>query len=152
MQLSIPEILEQVVLAPTKQAKVDKLKELDNPILRGVLSINFDPSIELDLPPGNPPYRTKEDLPYAPDLNDSNLYAEFRRMYLLVKNHPSRPAGLKRLQVENIWIQILEGVHFTEAKMLCAMKERELSKSYKGLTYAIVAEAFPGLLPENTKK
>jgi hypothetical protein len=149
MKLSVVEILEQVTLAPTKAAKVAKLQELDNPVLRGVLSINFDTNIELDLPPGDPPYRIKDpDMPYAPDLNDSNLYAEFRRMYLVVKNHPNRAPGMKRLQVENIWVQILEGVHHTEAKLLCQMKARELSKAYKGLTAAVVAEAFPGLLPD----
>ena len=148
MKLSIPEILEQVTLAPDKASKISKLRELDNPTLRGVLSINFDTNIELDLPPGDPPYRNKEDLPYAPDLNDSNLYAEFRRMYLVVKNHPNRAPGFKKLQAENVWIQILEGVHHTEAKMLCSMKSRELSKAYKGLTYALVSEAYPGLLPE----
>ena len=139
--------------APNKKAKVEKLKELDNPVLRGVLSINFDPNIVLDLPEGDPPYKGSDpDIPYGPDINDSNLYAEFKRMYLMVKNHPSRPPTLRRMQVENIWIQILEACHHTESKMLCQMKSRELSKVYKGLTYDVVAEAFPGLLPETTKK
>jgi hypothetical protein len=148
IKLSVPEILEQVAKAPNKAAKVAKLKELDNPVLRGVLSINFEPTIVMDLPPGDPPYKIKDPkMPYAPDLNDSNLYAEFRRMYLLIKDHPNRPAGLKRIQMENVWVQMLEGVHHTEAAMLCKMKARELGKEYKGLTAAVVEEAFPGLLP-----
>ena len=148
MKLSVPEILAEVVKAPNKQAKIDKLKELDNPVLRGVLSINFEPTIVMDLPPGDPPYRVKDPkMPYAPDLNDSNLYAEFRRMYLLIKDNPARPAGLKKLQLENIWVQILEGVHHSEAEMLCKMKSRELGKVYKGLTAVIVEAAYPGLLP-----
>ena len=149
MKLSIPEILEQVALAPDKKAKLDKLRELDNPILRGVLSINFDTNIVLDLPEGDPPYRGSDpNIPYAPDINDSNLYAEFRRMYLVIKNHPNRAPGFKRMQAENIWVQMLEAVHHSESKLMCQMKSRELSKIYKGLTYALVSEAFPGLLPE----
>jgi len=150
MRLSIPEILDQVALAPNKEKKIEVLKKYDNTVLRSVLKINFDETLELDLPPGHPPYKTNENIPVG--LSESNLYNESRRFYLVVKGNSRRPPTLKKGQVENIWIQILEGVHATEAKLLCNMKDRALSKVYKGLTKALVKEAFPDLLPEIVKE
>ena len=82
----------------------------------------------------------------------SNLYNEARRLYLFEVGHPKRPAGLKKLQQENIWIQILEGVHHDEADMLNLVKDKKLATAYKGLTEALVREAFPGLLTEKVSK
>lgn len=150
MRLYIPEILAQVALAPTKEEKVNVLKKYDNTTLRSVLKLNFDKDTMLDLPPGHPTYKIDKDMPLG--LGDSNLYNESRRFYLLVKGNGRRPAALKPIQIENIWIQILEGVHWTEAELLCQMKDRQLSKVYKGLTEAIVREAFPDLIPEKPSK
>jgi len=41
-----------------------------------------------------------------------------------------------------MFIQMLEGLHSLEAKLLIAVKEKELNKVYKGLTDAVVKEAF----------
>ena len=79
---------------------------------------------------------------------ETNLYAESRRMYLLLKGNPRRPAGIKKLQVENVYIQILEGINGIEADMMQALKDKALQKKYKGLTEHIVRKSFPGVLPE----
>ena len=39
-------------------------------------------------------------------------------------------------------IQILEGLHQDEAKVLLGMKSKTLNKMYKGLTESVVKEAF----------
>jgi hypothetical protein len=146
MRLLVSEILEKVAAAkPADRIQVLKQNSDRNQLLQDVLRLNFDPAIEFDLPPGQPPYKVN---PQPAGLTDSNLYAESRRMYLLVKGHPRRPANLKRLQVENVFIQILEGIHSSEAEMMIALKDKALSKKYKGLTEAVVRGAFPGLLPE----
>lgn len=150
MKLSVPEILEQVALAPTKEEKIATLKKYDNTTLRSVLKINFDKETVLDLPPGHPPYKTNKDMPVG--LSESNLYNEARRFYLLVKGNGRRPAALKPIQIENIWVQILEGIHWTEAELLCHMKDRALSKVYKGLTEALIRESYPDLLPQKPEK
>ena len=41
-----------------------------------------------------------------------------------------------------MFIQILEGLHADEAKLLVSVVNKELNKSYKGLTDAAVKEAF----------
>lgn len=145
MRLYIPEILQKV--ADTK-AEADRVAILqanqDNGLLKEVLLLNFGPA-EFDLPKGDAPYKKN---PQPVGLTDSNLYAESRRMYLLIKGHPRRPPNLKRLQVENIFIQILEGIHVDEAEMMISLKDKALAKKYKGLTEAVVRKAFPELLPE----
>jgi len=150
MKLSVPEILEQVVAAPDKAQKIAVLQQYSNPTLRDILRLNFDPNVVFDLPPGAAPFNSKRDVPV--ELTVSNLYNEARRLYLFEVGHPKRPPGLKKLQQENIWIQILEGVHHDEADMLNLVKDKKLATAYKGLTEALVREAFPGLLTEKVSK
>jgi len=143
MRLLVPEILKQVSEAkPAERAGVLQQNQ-DNQLLREILLLNFGPA-EFDLPAGEPPYKVN---PQPAGLTDTNLYAEWRRHYLLIKGHPRRPAGVKRMQVENVFIQMLEGVHASEAELLIALKDKALAKKYKGLTEKVVREAFPDLLP-----
>ena len=150
MRLTIPEILAQVVLAPTKAEKIDTLQKHNNPALRDILRINFDPAVKLDIPAGPTPVKINRDIPIG--LSESNLYNESRRLYIVEPGHPKFNANVKKLQRENIWIQILEGCHWTEAELLDQVKDKELGKHYKGLTAALVSEAFPGLIPEKVSK
>lgn len=146
MRLLVPEILTKVSEAATLKERVAVLQQhQDNTLLKEVLRLNFDPSIEFDLPKGAPPFKRS---PHPVAMAETNLYAESRRMYLVIKNHPKRPAAIKRLQVENVFIQMLEGINGIEADMLVALKDKALAKAYKGLTEAVVRQAFPGLLPE----
>jgi hypothetical protein len=114
------------------------------------LRINFDENVKLDLPKGPTPRNNNKDLPIG--LSESNLYNEARRLYILEPGHPKFNANVKKLQRENIWIQILEGCHHTEADMLNLVKDKKLSSDYKGLTEALVREAFPALLSEKVSK
>lgn len=146
MKLSVPEILTLVVEADKKD-KVSVLQKHDNPVLRTVLRLNFDPNVKLDLPEGPAPFKTDRTIADI-TLSESNLYNEARRLYIFEPGHPKYNPNVKKVQKENIWIQILEGCHWTEADMLNIMKDKGLQKHYKGLTEALVREAFPGLLSE----
>jgi hypothetical protein len=144
MRLYIPEILQQVADAkPEDRSNVLK-KNAGNALLREVLLLNFGPAV-FDLPAGKAPYKPS---PQPLGLTETNLYAESRRMYLLIKNHPRRPKNLKRIQIENIFIQMLEGIHPSEAEMMMVLKDKELAKTYSGLTEDVVRAAFPDLLPQ----
>ena len=142
MRLYIPEILQQVADAkPEDRAGVLK-KNAGNALLKEVLLLNFGPAV-FDLPAGKAPYKPSAQ-PLG--LTETNLYAESRRMYLLVKNHPRRPKNLKRIQIENIFIQMLEGINGIEADMFIALKDKELHRRYRGVTESVVRQAFPGIL------
>ena len=144
MRLLIPEIFDKLADAtPAERSEI--LRKNDTGTLREVLRCNFDPAIQFDLPKGAPPYKAS---PHPVYMAESNFFAEQRRMYLLIKNHPRRPKNIKPMQIENIFIQMLEGINAVEAEMLIALKDKALTKRYKGLTENLVKTTFPGLLPE----
>jgi hypothetical protein len=59
--------------------------------------------------------------------------------------------NLTRLKKEQLFIQMLEGIHWSEAEALCLAKDKKLQTKYKSLKEDIVREAFPNLLPEKQK-
>jgi hypothetical protein len=150
MKLSVPEILEQVVAAGSKAEKIATLQKYNNPTLQTILRLNFDANAELALPEGAAPYNAKRDIPV--ELSDSNLYNEARRLYIFEKGNPKYNPDISKLRREALWIQILEGIHHTEADLLNQVKDKKLSSVYKGLTEALVREAFPGLITEKVSK
>ena len=148
MRLSIPEILTKVSEASKKQERIDILKANDNPVLREILKLNFDPAIKMPLPEGPAPFKTNRSI-VDNTLSESNLYNEARRLYLFNPTHPKYNPNVKPIQRENIWIQMLEGCHWSEGDLLNLVKDKQLAKHYKGLTLDVVREAFPGLIPES---
>jgi len=104
--------------------------------MRMVLKGAFDPKIEWDLPPGIPPYIANE----APaGTEHTYLEIEAKRLYNFVKGGNNQ---LNKIRKETLFIQMLEGLHAEEAKVLIDMKNKTLNKTYKGLTSEMVKEAF----------
>jgi len=145
MRLSLHEVLELVTKEKATEKKVEILQKNSTPTLKMVLKMNFDPSIEFDLPPGAPPYKTDKNIPDG--FSDTNLYAEARRLYLFLKEK-----DLPKVKKETMFIQMLEGLHHTEAELLIALKDKKLYPKYKGLTERVVRMAFPDLLPAEEPK
>jgi hypothetical protein len=146
MHLLLPELFEQISQTKNEDERIQLLRSHKNgPTLKYVLALNFDPQYEFDLPKGEPPYKRS---PHPVNMAETNFYAESKRLYLLIKNHPRRPKNVKRIQIENIFIQMLEGINGIEADMLIALKDKQLQKKYKGLTESLVRRAFPEILPE----
>ena len=145
MKTTIPQIFEEVEKASGKDSKVRVLRAYDHPILRGMLQINFDPTVTLDLPEGEPPF--KKDITIPLGYSETNLFAEFRRMYVWI----DRNINVTRIKKEQLFIQLLEGIHWTEAEAVCLAKDKKLQTKYKSLKEDIVREAFPNLLPEKQK-
>ena len=141
MKTSIPQIFEEVEKAGSKEAKIKTLRAYDHPILKGMLQINFDPNVKMSLPEGEPPYKKDTSVPAG--YSESNLYVEFRRFYIWLQND----VNLTRARKEQLFIQLLEGIHWTEAEAVCLAKDRKLQTKYKSLKEDLVREAFPGLLP-----
>ncbi len=124
--LLFSEILTKVNNAKDKPKKIAVLKQHENAPLKQVLKGAFDPSIIWDLPEGDPPYIANE----APVGTEHGLLRnEAKRLWHFVKG-------------ATMFIQILEGLHQDEAKVLLGMKSKSLNKMYKGLTESVVKEAF----------
>ena len=145
MKTLVPQIFEEVERTPTKQAKINCLRAYDHPVLRGMLQINFNPNFKLDLPAGMPPYKRDEKIPVG--YSETNLFSEFRRMYIW-----GQPSNLPKIKKETLFVQMLEGIHWTEADDLCLCKDKKLQTKYKTITEDLVREAFPDALPPPVPK
>ena|SRR6056300_29437 len=130
------EVLTKVNNAKDKPKKIQVLKDYNNAALRQVLKGAFDPNIVWDLPAGDPPYIANE----SPKGTEHGLLLnEAKRLWHFVKG--ADPATT-RTQKETMFIQMLEGLHQEEAKVLLGMKNKTLNKMFKGLTESVVKEAF----------
>ena len=130
------EILTKINNAKDKPKKIAILKENASAPLKQVLKGAFDPAIVWDLPAGDPPFMKNE----APIGTEHGLLRnEAKRLWHFVKGADD---GTKKVSKETMFLQILEGLHVDEANVLLNMKDKVLNKKYKGLTEAVVKEAF----------
>ena len=132
----ISEIFTKINNAKDKPKKIEVLRQYDTPGMRMILKGAFDPKIEWDLPEGTPPYIANE----APAGTEHTfLEVEARRLYNFAKGGNNT---LNKIRKETLFIQMLEGLHESEAKVLIDVKNKSLNKTYKGLTSDMVKEAF----------
>jgi hypothetical protein len=136
MDLLISEILEKVSKVKTKKEKVRLLQEYNHDALRMVIKSSFDPKIEWALPYGDVPY-TRNDAPEGTE--HSSLSYESRKLYHFIKGGDNQINQNKR---EAMFVQMLEGLHESEAAVLVAAKDKKLHQMYKGLSKNVVMEAF----------
>lgn len=132
----LTEILQKVSSAKTKVEKVNLLQEYNNNGLRALLIINFDESLECLLPEGDVPY-TPNDAPAGTE--HSRLTQEYRGLYRFFKGGDSSITRVKR---EQLYLQLLEGLHKDEAELLVLACNKKLQDKYR-ITQNVVAEAFP---------
>ena len=132
----ISEIFTKINNAKDKPKKIEVLRQYDSPGMRMILKGAFDPKIVWELPEGTPPYIENE----APaGTEHTYLEVEARRLYNFAKGGNST---INKIRKETLFIQMLEGLHASEAKVLIDVKNKSLNKSYKGLTSDMVKEAF----------
>ena len=130
------EVLDNVAKAKTKKQKVELLRQHNSDALRMVLKSSFDPRIEWDLPEGDVPYTPNE----APEGTEHNMLVhEARTLYHYIKGGNPQLTQNRR---ENMFIQLLEGLHQSEAEIIVAAKDKGLHRKYKGLSANVVKEAF----------
>ena len=130
------EVLDKVAKAKTKKQKVELLRQHNTDALRMVLKSSFDPKIEWDLPEGDVPYTPNE----APEGTEHNMLVhEARTLYHYIKGGNPKLTQNRR---ENMFIQLLEGLHQSEAEIIVAAKDKGLHRKYKGLSANVVKEAF----------
>ncbi len=136
MKLLISEVLQKVSNAKTKARKIELLQQYNTDALRMLLIWNFDDSVISELPTGEVPFQANE----APvGTEHTVLEKEARLLYNFVQGGNN---GLQQSRRENMFIQMLEGLHKDEANVLCLVKDKQLGKKYK-ITKACVSEAFP---------
>jgi hypothetical protein len=132
----LTEILEEVNKEPTALAKYR-----DNAALRFIFQHAFLPEHKFDLPEGSPPF--KED-PAPLGMSKANLVMETKKLYIFTK-----AKELNKVRKEHLFIQLLENVHPSEAKLLVAVKDQKLNKLYKKVTADLAADY--GFIPRQAK-
>ena len=130
------EILDKVHKAKTKDQKVSLLKQNDSDGLRMVIKSSFDPKIEWAIPEGEVPYRPN-DVPAGTE--HTVLAMESKKLWHFIKGADK---GTPQHKKEQMFIQMLEGLHDSEAKLLIAAKDKRIHQVYKGLSTNVVKEAF----------
>ena len=132
----LSEIFTKINNAKDKPKKIAVLKQYESEPLKMILKGAFDPSIEWELPEGIPPYIANES---PAGTEHTYLEDQAKRLWHFVKG--ADPATNK-LKKETMFIQVLEGLHSSEAEVLLDVKNKSLNKTYKGLTGDMVREAF----------
>ena len=132
---SFVEICTKVNNAKDKPAKIKVLREYRSQSLEMFLKGALDPNMEWLLPEGQVPYMPNE----APEGTEHTmLISEARKLYHYIKG-ANNLTGHKR---EQMFVQLLEGLHAGEADVLCSAKDKKLHQKYKGLSANVVKEAF----------
>ena len=140
---SIPHLFQSIQVAPKKH-KVELLRRL-NSHCKEILHHAFHPNIKFLLPEGTPPYVFRG----APEAFPTTLYPEVRTFYIFCEGGG---ANVNQIRREAIFIQLLEKIHPDEAKVVIAMKDKKFNELYDTITYDVVREAFPDMLPEREVK
>ena len=135
----VTEMLSEINSDPTTIVKYK-----DNGALRLIFEHAFDPNKKFFLPEGDPPF--KEDA--APiGMSPANLHMEARKLYVFCRE------DLNKVRRESLFIQLLENVHPSEAKLILAIKDQKLTKMYPKITQKLVSETFPSIpAPEIKEK
>ena len=134
----IHEILVHVEEQKTKIKKIAALQKYRDDSLTAILIWNFDSSVISAVPEGQVPYKENE-VPIGTD--HTSLRREWKNLFHFIKGGNDSLSALRR---ETMFIQMLEGLHPEEAKIICLVKDKNLTEKYK-LTQDIVAEAFPDI-------
>jgi hypothetical protein len=136
---NVVETLEMVDEAKTRDEKREILKSRDNYATRALLQLNFHPDVKWHIPRGSPPYTPSQDA----DSTEGSIHFEVKKLNYFVKGGGHDLSMLKR---ESMFVQLLERVAAKDAKLLISVKDQNLS--YKGLSYKLVRDVWPDLLPE----
>lgn len=139
IKLLISEILQKTHNAKTKQEKVQILQDNETSALKKLLIWNFDPNIKSSIPNGEVPY-TKNDAPIGTE--HTRLDQQDRLFHNFIEGGNYDLSNTKK---ELMFIQMLEGIHESEAEVLCLVKDKELGKKYR-ITQNVVSEAFPTIV------
>ena len=132
----LSEVLKKVHNAKTKAKKVELLQKYDCDALRVIIKSSFDPNIEWVIPKGEVPFTAND---AEEGTEHTVLRREYKKLYRFVKGGDDRLVGFKR---ENMFIQLLEGLHKSEADLVISAKDKKLHQAFKGLSENVVKEAF----------
>ena len=145
-EFNVRETFEVIGQAKTREEKRDLLKQRENFATKAILQLNYHPSVKWLLPPGAPPYTPSTE----GDMTSNSLHYEVKKLDYYTDPSPHSLEDLPMLRRESMFVSLLERLDPKDAKLLIDVKDGKLS--YKGLTYKLVKDTWPDLLPEEEVK
>ena len=142
-EFNILETLELVGKAKTREEKRQVLNDRENFATQALLQLNYHPNVKWFLPPGAPPYTPGQ----VADTTPNSLHFEVKKLDYYIDPSPHKIPMIRR---ESMFVQLLERLDPADAKLLLAVKDKKLS--YKGLSYKLVKDTWPDLLPDIEEK
>lgn len=131
---TLHEIFTEIQEADTRAKRQEILKDNDSFSLRTILQLNFDSTIQLDLPNGKPPY-TCDEVPYGqPD-------KKIKMLGYCVKGN-----NLNVIKKEKQFIDILESLTEEDANIVCLAKDGKIMKEYSRVSESLIKSVFPTLV------
>jgi hypothetical protein len=109
----------------------------NNAAVKTLFEYAFLPEKKIDLPEGDPPFKPD---PGPLGMTPANFFQETRKFYVFNRK------DLPKLRREQLFIQLLEALHPSEAKIIVAMKDQNLNSLYNNITHQVLAQY--GLIPE----
>lgn len=116
----IPEILKEINV-DTRNLEQYK----DNYAIRTLFQYAYEPELKFNLPAGTPPYK-KDTAPMG--MSQANFYQQIRKLYVFNRK------DLVKTRVEQLFIQMLESLHPSEAEICIGIKDQNLHKLYPSIT------------------
>ena len=158
------EVLELASKQRSNAKKVEVLKTYEHDSLKAIFIWNFDETVVSLLPDGEVPYGNVDDQSVysgtlsqnlsreasggesasGQDLNGrgkTSLRREYQNLYHYVKGGNN---SLNNIRREMMFINLLRGLHPSEAEVLILTKDKRLSDKYK-ITLDNVKEAYPSI-------
>ena len=141
-EFNVRETFEEIAKAKTREEKREVLKKRENFATKALLQLNFHPAVKWLLPPGAPPYTPSTE----GDMTSNSLHYEIKKLDYYTDPSPHSLDELPMLRREAMFVGLLERLDPQDAVMMIAIKDKKLS--YKGLTYKLVKDVWPELLPD----
>jgi len=141
-EFNVRETLEEVAKAKTRDQKREVLKKRENLATKILLQLNYHPDAKWLLPPGAPPYEPAK----QGDMTSNSFHYEVKKLDYYTDPSPHPLSELPMLRREAMFVGLLERLDPQDAEMMIAIKDKKLS--YKGLTYKLVKDTWPDLLPD----
>ena len=145
-EFNVRETFEEIAKVKTREEKREVLKKRENFATKALLQLNFHPDAKWLLPPGAPPYTPST----QGDITSNSLHFEIKKLDYYTDPSPHSLEELPMLRRESMFVGLLERLDPQDAEMMIAVKDQKLS--YKGLTYKLVKDTWPELLPDIEEK
>ena len=135
----ISDVINDAIKAKSKKQKIEILRNKETWALKDILRGTYDTSVQFNIPSGPPPPFQANEGYNAP----SNLYKRHKDFISFVKGGPGD--GMQKAKREKAFIILLESVEPPESELIINMINKT---PIKGVTKAVVKEAFPNLIQE----